>query len=399
MKYIYNTLKLKNLDKDEKYIVFILMVFMLFSGIVLLTETSLVQESYRAIYFYNRLFTFIYCFVSILYVSKNGLNSIYIYSLLFIASIYTQVGIAFFSLYESCFAQFSFAFVFVKSLKKKVYYAFLASNLICIIAIHAFQSKLGLEIAVPSSLDLILVLLAFSFIILGIYKYIVIVEDAQQDVERKFLLIGKETSKILHDVKGYLSNPQFVLESLSTSKVVDKENEICKTKISYLLDELIQLRGYLKSINDFVSEDQLVYAVSCSYIINSVKQMHASKLKDVDLRISFQNDKILTSPGKLISVLYLLIDLSLSKRGSEHANAKIIINIDNNSVSYKDNFSKFSELEINNLRDVEKLKLFKYDINSSELKMQIINSDLNLLNYNTLSLNLEPHLEFNFSRN
>lgn len=157
----------------------------------------------------------------------------------------------------------------------------------------------------------------------------------------RFSIVGEETSKLMHDLKGMLSSPFMLLENLrnNSSKI---PQETFEKHLNDLTSELEHVRTVIRSINRLVVTNDQLKPVNVADAAVEAKRILDRRLKNISVILP-TSKTVLGTEERLQSILFNLMINSLEAfETSEVANPEIRMEWKNLTLVYTDNAGGFN---------------------------------------------------------
>lgn len=288
----------------------------------------------------------------------------------------------FLPLYEIAYFQVVLGLSFFKFNNKKILLIVTGLGLVGLILSHYIQMQINYKNPDITRTDLILVLIVCFLIGHIIHNYVIKKYEDDDKVLRKYYLVGHESMRLLHDVKGLLSTPILKLDTVLSDNITTKEVAL-KSELTEIATHLNHIKKQLAYINNLVSTTEKTHTFNIQDLINNNVSLLNSRLKNFDIK-NPENRKISGRIEIFNSVIFNIllnaiqsyeIQLSAHKLIDIFWNKDILI-IKTNSIYQASDSESFTGIG---------LKIAKQDLNS-------INSDLTILSKND-STEIHLHLK------
>lgn len=242
----------------------------------------------------------------------------------------------FLPLYEAAYLQCAIGCAFVKTRRQWLFPAIFGSGIVGFIAVYEAQDLLHWSIPPPSRKDWITIILFFFLLTWLIQKYAI--NTSRRDKEKLLRLsrIGHETQRLLHDVKGMLSSPILIFESINDDNS-QWTFEGYKAQVKNLSNEMKHVRDVLRSIN-LMSKPQLEMGDVCiSRAFANAVQILERRLMHVQLHAP-ESRVVHSDEDVLRSVFFNLLLNSLEAFERNKAESPAIrVSWSNGDLLYQDN--------------------------------------------------------------
>lgn len=174
------------------------------------------------------------------------------------------------------------------------------------------------------------------------YRFIIKQRIEKDILSEKFLDAGRYFGNFVHDLKGSLSSPNIYLELIKKELNSTSPNFIqLNTIVNNLSEDINKLNEKIYNINVLSKNDNSLSSINVKEMIESIKKLIFNKNK---MEINcLGKEFVFTNEFSLRSILINLINNSKENfQIKKIIDPKIIIEISNNSLTYKDNGGGFS---------------------------------------------------------
>lgn len=242
----------------------------------------------------------------------------------------------FLPLYEAAYLQCAIGCAFVKTRRQWLFPAIFGAGIVGFTAVYEAQDRLKWSIPPPSRKDWITIILFFFLLTWLIQKYAI--NTSRRDKEKLLRLsrIGHETQRLLHDVKGMLSSPILIFESINDDNS-QWTFEGYKAQVKNLSNEMKHVRDVLRSIN-LMSKPQLEMGDVCiSRAFANAVQILERRLMHIQLHAP-ESRVVHSDEDVLRSVFFNLLLNSLEAFERNKAESPTIrVSWSNGDLLYQDN--------------------------------------------------------------
>lgn len=371
--------------KENYYFQLMCLIIGIISVLTIMTELKSVPDSWKLLVIGNRIFTFVVCLLLVFVTISEELKEKHIIILSINYFFYILVGIWFGPLYEIAYAQFAIASIFLKTMKKQTFIIMNSVIVISILISHAIQSKINWEPIHPSNFDLAFIIVTFYGIVYVINRFHFQSEKMSSDLNYRFVFIGKETTKILHDLKGYLINPLILSEITKnqTDEIQIKQN------LLQIENEVLHIQSVINNINNLVNTDIKPKKIHLKNFIDET--IEAFKREKVKMSVIEEAPDLIikTIPSRLKNLLNLTIQLLMDHDQNRNSTdiLQIEVKIEKKHISFCAENIQISE------------NIFEETVSNSnkvDSKILIIQSEMQILNFNYLIKKTDSKLFINF---
>lgn len=268
-------------------------------------ETSRVHPQYQSFFFWSKI---LYGLLSIsqgLYIYAYGLSETTI-AILFANMIsYCWVMMWFAPLYEFAYLQIAVGCSFIRLKRDWIFPVAFGIGLVGYYVNYGIQDHLGWTLPPATRSDFVWIMFIVFMLSWFIQKFAIGAMRSEQDRHRRFSLIGREATRLTHDIKGLISSPMLIVDSLRQKDRVlslkDYENQMV-----LLADDMENIREVLKSIQRLVTIDDLITMVDVNEALQGPLKVFARRLSKVQLVIP-EARTIMGNPNRLHSLFFNLL--------------------------------------------------------------------------------------------
>ncbi|MGE9745760.1 ATP-binding protein [Bdellovibrio bacteriovorus] len=249
---------------------------------------------------------------------------------------YCLIMIWFLPLYEFAYIQCALGCAFVKTRRTWMFPTIFGLTALGYIITYQIQDQLQWQIPPATRKDWVLTVLVCFALAWVIQRYAV--SANRRDKERLLRLsrIGHESHRLLHDVKGMISSPLMIFESLSSTHQRWTAEDY-KKQIGQLAEEMRHVRDVLKSINQISrsSKDPSPLCIRAAFASNY--QILERRLRRARVQLP-EARTVLSDEGILRSAFFnLLLNTVEAFERNQTQNPYIDIQWDQDTLIYQDN--------------------------------------------------------------
>ena len=295
-------------------------------------------------------------------------------SFMIIMNLYCLVFMWFAPLYEVAYFQCALGSAFLNLKKSWLFLVIFGLGFFGIVVTYNFQNELNWVTPKISKSDLIYI--SFIFLILSwfIQKFVIGTIRTEQDRLNRFSLIGFETTRLIHDIKGLLSSPMMIIENLKNNSnqlsAEDFENHL-----SILSRDFEHVRNVLLSINHLVLIGNNFTSIDIITPIQNALIILESRLTNIKITLPI-NRVIKANPERLKSIFFNLILNSIEAFQRQPLNdQQIKMYWDELVFIYEDNAGGLSKIGNSNSKSGLGLSIIKNDIQKMGGKINISTSN------------------------
>ncbi|MBS1972293.1 MAG: HAMP domain-containing histidine kinase [Bdellovibrionales bacterium] len=269
------------------------------------TEMSRVYPPYQEFYFWVKIAYGVFSLGQVIYFHKRGLSDLSA-AILFINMVtYCWIMIWFAPVYEVAYFQCAVGCSFLKLRRAWIFPLIYGVGLLGYFVTYLIQDNMGWTLPPIERADWYLIMAVFFLLSWCIQKYAIGAVQVQQDRLSRFSLIGREATRLTHDIKGLLSSPILVIESLRNKdrrlSLEDYENQMV-----LLAEDMENVRDVLKSIQRLVSVEDRVSEVDVNETLQGSLKIFSRRLSKV--KLTLPEPRIITAhPDRLHSLFFNLI--------------------------------------------------------------------------------------------
>lgn len=253
----------------------------------------------------------------------------------------------FMPLYEAAYFEMSIGCAFLGFKRGWIHPLLSFLGFVAIIVTYRIQDHIGWTLPAWDRQDWIATVAIFFGLSWAIQKFAITAHRRDADNWRRFGVIGRDAARLTHDLKGLLSSPMLILESLKNKNMALTE-EFYERQISLLIKDMEHVRETMKGIIRLAIVDEKIQSVDVNHTIENVFSLLERRFKKIE--ISKPEKRIVSGNSeRLHSIFFNLAINSLQafeerKRGD---GSKIEIYWEKDTLIFKDNAGGISEKYIN----------------------------------------------------
>jgi signal transduction histidine kinase len=218
--------------------------------------------------------------------------------------VYVLTFMWFTPMYETAYLQIALCCSFIRLRRTWLYTFVFFLGLLGILLTYVVQDSLGWKTIAPARADWVWIMVIFFLISALVHKFAVSVDQKERDRMARFGLIGMESSRIIHDLKGLLSSPLMIVELLQ-SRGKQLQPEVFERQMVLLHTEMEKIREMIKSINRLVVVDDTISPVNILATIEAPMKILDRRLKHVTVQLP--DDRLVQgNPERMQSIFFNL---------------------------------------------------------------------------------------------
>lgn len=208
-------------------------------------------------------------------------------------------------LYETAYVQCALGCAFFKTTRKWLFPTIFGLGVLGFAITYEAQEALSWQLPPVTRKDWVTIVLFFFLVTWVIQKYAI--NKSHQENERLLRLsrIGHDSQRLLHDLKGMLSSPILLFESMNAD-TGNQSVEAYKEQIRTLNDEMKHARDMLKSINLMSKPKHTRKNVCVAQVFNDAAHILRRRLAPVQIHPP-ESRQVHTEEDVLRSVFFNLI--------------------------------------------------------------------------------------------
>lgn len=322
--------------KRSLYPALVAVLFGLCSIIHGLTETQRLVAENQALFFYGKMYFGVIGIGLGYKFYRDGLTDFW--SALFMANftIYCVFYLWLAPLYEIAYLQGAVATSFFSMRRQWLYPAIWGSGLLAIFISYPLQDRFGIVLPPPDRLDWYWATLIFFLMGWFIHKFALGTYRRDQDRLMRFGVIGKETTRLTHDLKGLLSSPLIMVEALrdQSQKIPP---EMLERQLLNLANDMGNVRDVLRSIHRLVTVEELRASVEILSSLQSAMKVLERRLQGILVQLP-ENKVIHGNADRMHSIFFNLFLNSVEAfEAKPHPAPEIQVRWEGSTLVFSDN--------------------------------------------------------------
>lgn len=219
-----------------------------FSIAILGVEGGRISPDLYQSFFWLKVSTSVVCVLLAAILYFRGVNDLLV-SIFFTTCVAYSLSMMWYApLYEISYVQFAVGCAFIPLRRRWLFPVFFGLGLLGILLTYVLQDRLGWVLPKVTRSDWMFVSLIFFLLAAIIQKFAIENERRRLDRLKRFAMIGREATRLLHDLKGLLSSPVLLLDAIQESK-----DEPHQREVEALVRDLRHALGAIQSIHLMVS--------------------------------------------------------------------------------------------------------------------------------------------------
>lgn len=351
--------------KRNLYPVLVAVLFGLCSLIHGVTETSRLALENQPLFFYGKMF-FGFVGIGLGYkFYRDGLSDFW--AALFMANFgaYCVYYVWLAPLYEIAFLQGAIATSFFSMRRQWIYPLIWGFTMICIMVSYPLQDRWGVVLPPVDRLDWYWASTIFFLMGWFIHKFAIGTYRKDQDRLLRFGVIGKETTRLTHDLKGLLSSPLIMVDALrdQSQKI---SPDVLEKQLLLLANDMENVREVLRSIHRLVNVDELRVSVDILASLQSAMKVLERRLQGVRIQLP-ERKTVYGNADRMHSIFFNLFLNSVEAFETKaHKSPEIVVRWEEATLVFSDNAG---------VEDSDKATRSSKD-HGSGLGLELIRSDL-----------------------
>lgn len=250
-------------------------------------------------------------------------------------AVYTVSHMWLMPLYENAFLQTAIASSFFNMRRRWIFPVVFGACLAAMIYTYHLQDLWGWRIPEATRKDWIASIVIFFLAAWFIQLFALGTYRREQERLSRFSIIGAEATRLIHDIKGLLSSPLLIVDSLRSGRKIS--NEEFESQMVYLARDMENVREMIKSIHRLVRIEEVESEVDIAEAARSSARLLERRMQHVHIQMP-EARKIVTSGDRLHSVFFNLFLNSLEAfEDSKVKDARIDMHWEGNILYFVDN--------------------------------------------------------------
>jgi signal transduction histidine kinase len=243
----------------------------------------------------------------------------------------------FLPLYEIAYFQCAIGSAFLRFKRPWIFPTVFFATFVGVIVTYQLQDNWHWVLPEITRTDWVFTVFLFFVLAWCIQKFAIRAQALERDRLLRFSIIGQETTRLTHDLKGLLSSPLLILESFK-NKDPQSSPEFQERQMSLLIHDMDNVRETIKGIHSLVVHQDKIEQVDLNEVIQSSMKVLERRLASIDIQWP-QESFVLAKRDRLHSVFFNLFLNSLEafERSGIRENKKIEIFWRNKTLVFQDN--------------------------------------------------------------
>ena len=234
---------------------------------------------------------------------KDGSDAIYAFFMAMLAS-YCLVFMWFAPLYEVAYLEVAIAASFFKLRLRWIFPTIFGLCLLGILFTYYQQDKMGWILPPIIRADWYATIVIFFILTWSIHQFALGAHLKEKERLSRFGVVGKEATRLTHDIKGLLSSPILTLDALRSQQQFFSPEEFEK-QLVLLAEDLKNVSGMIKSIHRLVHIEGQACPVEIVQILQAPLIVLERRLRDVKITLP-ENKVVMANPDRLHSIFFNL---------------------------------------------------------------------------------------------
>lgn len=225
--------------------------------------------------------------------------------LMILSVIYFTGAMWFAPLYEFSFVQCALACCFLPLRRTWLFPLIYGTGVVIIFANYQAQSAIGWTLPPVDQRDFYFIVLITFILTALIQKFVINSYRKERERLMRYGILGRETTRLTHDIKGLLSSPLMLVESLKNdAKAIEPKD--WEKQIHLLADDMIHVREAIRSINSLVKTGNEQAEVDLAKVISGVLDVFRRRSSGVRIQLP-ESRLVKADPDRMHSVFFNLI--------------------------------------------------------------------------------------------
>jgi signal transduction histidine kinase len=243
----------------------------------------------------------------------------------------------FLPLYEIAYFQCAIAIAFIRFKRPWIFPTMFFIGFLGVLLTYEIQDNLHWALPSIERSDWVFTVGLFFILAWCIQKFSIRAQALERDRLLRFSIIGQETTRLTHDLKGLLSSPLIILETFK-NKDIQSNLEFYERQMSLLIHDMDNVRETIKGIHRIVVHNDESESIDLNEVLKSSMKVLERRLANIDItwpEQSFVHGK----RDRLHSVFFNLFLNSLEafERSGKREDKKIEIFWRNKTLIFQDN--------------------------------------------------------------
>lgn len=208
-------------------------------------------------------------------------------------------------MYEIAYLQVAIGSAFFHLRRPWIFPLLFGSGFIGVLSNHYWQTKLDWSLPLAARSDWAFAVFVFFALAWAIQKYAIGAFRREQERLARFAAIGKETTKLIHDIKGLLSSPLLLIDALN-EQARRKPSGLYDEQLHLLAKDMAGIREVAKSINRLVLLNDRIQSIDVRVPLENSLEILERRLKHV--RVSLPEGRLVRgNHERLQSIFFNLL--------------------------------------------------------------------------------------------
>lgn len=188
----------------------------------------------------------------------------------------------FLPLYEIAYFQCAIAMAFFRFKRPWIYPLMFFIGFVGVLITYKLQDDWNWALPPIDRSDWIFTVLLFFILAWCIQKFAIRAQAVERDRLLRFSIIGQETTRLTHDLKGLLSSPLIILETFK-NKDIQSNLEFYERQMSLLIHDMDNVRETIKGIHRIVAYNDKSENIDLNEVIHSSMKVLERRLANVQI--------------------------------------------------------------------------------------------------------------------
>jgi signal transduction histidine kinase len=211
----------------------------------------------------------------------------------------------FMPLYEIAYFEMAIGAAFLKFKRPWIHPLIFGMGLCGMLFTYWLQDHLKWTLPPIERSDWIFSIIIIFLLAWAIQKFAIRAQQKENDRLLKFSIIGKETARLTHDLKGMLSSPMLILESFRDKSIM-LPPDFYEKQMSYLMSDMDKVRDSLVGINRLVNFADKNEEFDINEVFVTALRILERRLQNVNVKIPTAR-RIRGNADVLLSVFFNLL--------------------------------------------------------------------------------------------
>ena len=190
----------------------------------------------------------------------------------------------FLPLYEIAYFQGAIGTAFLRYKRPWIFPTTFFMGFLGVVATYKAQESLHWHLPPIKQSDWISTVFLFFVLAWCIQKFSIHAKLKERDRLLRFSIIGKETTRLIHDLKGVLSSPLLILESFKHKDLQPLSPEHQERQMALLIQDMDNVRETIKGIHRLVVHEDRFAQVDLSEVIQGSMKVLERRLASIEVK-------------------------------------------------------------------------------------------------------------------